>query len=63
MLTADDKTSRRSLREIKAFAESEPQAILVPSHDPGAWHELRYGARPDRGGASERAPASDSLHT
>ena len=44
MLTADDDTSRRSLHEIKAFAESDPNATLVPSHDPGAWHELRGGA-------------------
>jgi glyoxylase-like metal-dependent hydrolase (beta-lactamase superfamily II) len=40
MLTADDETSLRSLQEIKAFARSEPEAILVPSHDPFAWHEL-----------------------
>ena len=44
MLTADDEASRRSLREINAFAESEPQATLVPSHDPNAWQELRAGA-------------------
>jgi N-acyl homoserine lactone hydrolase len=41
MLTADDGASVRSMREIKAFAEREPAAILVPSHDPSAWHELR----------------------
>lgn len=42
MLTADDEASRRSIRQIKAFAESEPGAILVPTHDPTAWHELRH---------------------
>lgn len=42
MLTADDETSLRSLREIKAFARSEPEAILVPTHDPCAWRELRH---------------------
>ncbi len=42
MLTADDESSRRSMRQIKAFAESEPDAILVPTHDPTAWHELRH---------------------
>lgn len=41
MLTADDDWSLRSMREIKAFAEGHPDAILVPSHDPSAWHELR----------------------
>lgn len=42
MLTANDEASLRSMAEIKAFAESEPEAILVPTHDPSAWHELRY---------------------
>jgi len=41
MLTDDDANSLRSMREIKAFADSEPDAILVPSHDPEAWHRLR----------------------
>lgn len=42
MLTANDEASLRSMRQIKAFAESEPEAIVVPSHDPSAWHELRH---------------------
>ena len=42
MLTANDEASLRSMREIKAFAEREPEVILVPSHDPAAWHELRH---------------------
>ncbi len=42
MLTADDDASLRSMREIRAFAENEPEAIVVPTHDPSAWHELRH---------------------
>lgn len=40
LFTADDAASLRSLQELKAFASSEPEAILVPSHDPSAWHAL-----------------------
>jgi glyoxylase-like metal-dependent hydrolase (beta-lactamase superfamily II) len=40
LLTAGDRRSRESLRELAAFAESEPGATLVPSHDPDAWREL-----------------------
>lgn len=40
MLTADDQSALRSMREIRAFAEEEPEAILVPTHDPSAWHAL-----------------------
>jgi glyoxylase-like metal-dependent hydrolase (beta-lactamase superfamily II) len=40
LLTADDRASARSLRELKAFAETEPDALLVPTHDPDAWREL-----------------------
>ena len=40
LLTASDGRSRRSLRELAAFAEREPGAVLVPSHDPDAWGEL-----------------------
>lgn len=40
-LTVDDTVYLRSLRELKAFAEHEPDATLVPSHDPTAWHALR----------------------
>ena len=49
LITDDDEAARRSVREIKAFAESEPEAILVPTHDPEAWHALRaYPSRPAR---------------
>jgi hypothetical protein len=30
------------MQEIKAFAEREPEAILVPSHDPDAWRQLPH---------------------
>jgi N-acyl homoserine lactone hydrolase len=39
-ITYDDETSRRSMRELNAFAAAEPQATLVPTHDPTAWQEL-----------------------
>jgi len=48
MLTAGDEASLRSMREIKAFADSDPGAILVPTHDPSAWHELRHVSRQGR---------------
>jgi glyoxylase-like metal-dependent hydrolase (beta-lactamase superfamily II) len=41
LLTASDRAYRRSLHEIAAFAESDPHATLVPSHDPDAWRELQ----------------------
>lgn len=40
MVTANDAESRRSLRELNAFAHAHPEAILVPSHDPDAWRRL-----------------------
>jgi glyoxylase-like metal-dependent hydrolase (beta-lactamase superfamily II) len=40
LLTTSDEDYLRSLREIKAFSEQEPDAILVPTHDPTAWHQL-----------------------
>jgi glyoxylase-like metal-dependent hydrolase (beta-lactamase superfamily II) len=43
MRTADDQASRRSLRELKAFADQEPETILVPTHDPDAWRRLGHG--------------------
>ena len=41
MLTDDDEASRRSLAELRAFTEANPGAIVVPTHDPVAWHALR----------------------
>jgi N-acyl homoserine lactone hydrolase len=46
LITDDDEAAIRSLQEIKAFAEREPEAILVPTHDPEAWHALRDDTPP-----------------
>ena len=40
MLTADDGASLASLRQLNTFAQTHPEATLVPSHDPEAWHQL-----------------------
>jgi glyoxylase-like metal-dependent hydrolase (beta-lactamase superfamily II) len=40
LLTDDDAAARSSIKEIKAFALANPQTIIVPSHDPDAWHTL-----------------------
>jgi N-acyl homoserine lactone hydrolase len=53
MLTADDDASLRTLVELDAFVRRDPQAILVPSHDPSAWHELR-----DLSASAQRALAA-----
>jgi hypothetical protein len=41
MLTDDDEASKRSLRELKEFSDHDPDAILVPTHDPIAWQCLK----------------------
>jgi N-acyl homoserine lactone hydrolase len=40
LLSADDRASRESLERLKAFEGQEPQALMVPSHDPEAWRAL-----------------------
>jgi glyoxylase-like metal-dependent hydrolase (beta-lactamase superfamily II) len=40
MITNDDERSRTSLRELRDFAHANPDAILVPTHDPDAWRSL-----------------------
>jgi glyoxylase-like metal-dependent hydrolase (beta-lactamase superfamily II) len=40
MLTVDDELYRRSLQQLKAFVDGEPEAIVVPTHDPDAWRQL-----------------------
>jgi N-acyl homoserine lactone hydrolase len=40
MLSDDDEASLNSLRYLKAFMAENPDVIVVPTHDPGAWHEL-----------------------
>ncbi len=42
LLTAGgEQPYRRSLSELRAFSIENPQAVLVPSHDPSAWQQLR----------------------
>ncbi len=31
---------RRSLHELQHFARTYPQAVIIPSHDPGYWETL-----------------------
>lgn len=40
LITADGGRYRRSLEQLKAFADANPDAPLVPSHDPDAYHAL-----------------------
>src|SRR5436190_2117938 len=40
LLTADDEQYRDTLRQLKAFSESDASAFLIPSHDPDAWRQL-----------------------
>jgi glyoxylase-like metal-dependent hydrolase (beta-lactamase superfamily II) len=40
LITADAASQRRSLAELKAFADANPGAPLVPSHDPEAYLKL-----------------------
>jgi len=40
-LTHSDDLYRQTLRELKAFADANPEATLVPSHDPDAWRQVR----------------------
>lgn len=59
LLTAADGAYLRSLRELKEYWAAEPEATLVPSHDPTAWHELRdvtAGHRRPAAAPGARAP-------
>lgn len=49
MLTADDEASRRTLRQLHAFTQEHPQAIVVPTHDPNAWRALAGVGQPGTG--------------
>jgi glyoxylase-like metal-dependent hydrolase (beta-lactamase superfamily II) len=40
LLTVDDELYLRSLREIGEYARREPEATLVPFHDPTAWRSV-----------------------
>jgi glyoxylase-like metal-dependent hydrolase (beta-lactamase superfamily II) len=41
LLPRDDDTCPRSLREIKTCCEQNPDAIVIPTHDPTVWRQLR----------------------
>jgi N-acyl homoserine lactone hydrolase len=39
--TADDDLFHSSLRELRAFAEQNPGAPIIPTHDASVWDEVR----------------------
>jgi len=41
LLTGDDEKYAASLRELKAFADDDPGAVIVPTHDSAAWQQVR----------------------
>lgn len=49
LLVNDKGAYFRSLRELKAYAAQEPEAILVPTHDPDAWRALDRAHSEDQG--------------
>jgi glyoxylase-like metal-dependent hydrolase (beta-lactamase superfamily II) len=57
LFTADDTRSRKTLRELKAFADTHPDAILVPTHDPDAWRAVSRPEAPSRAARRARARA------
>jgi N-acyl homoserine lactone hydrolase len=38
--TANDSAYRRSMQEIKLYAQANPDAILIPTHDAGAYRRI-----------------------
>ena len=40
LLTDDDGAALASLDQLRAFMDAEPDAVVVPSHDPEAWLAL-----------------------
>ena len=40
LLTAGDRAYRDSLRALDAYAKANPDAVLIPTHDPDAWRSL-----------------------
>lgn len=39
--TIDDETYRRSLGQLRAYAEQHPDAVVIPTHDEDGWDGLR----------------------
>jgi N-acyl homoserine lactone hydrolase len=48
LLTVGDQLYLSSLRQLKAYAEREPDATLIPFHDPAAWRALGEATAPVR---------------
>jgi glyoxylase-like metal-dependent hydrolase (beta-lactamase superfamily II) len=44
LITSDDEQSRHTLAALKAYGEEHPDTLVVPTHDPEAWHSLYDGA-------------------
>lgn len=40
LMTDDEERYRRSLAELKAYADAEPAATIVPTHDPEAYRRV-----------------------
>ena len=45
LITDDDHASRTSMRQIREHVASAPRTLVVPSHDPTAWHQLSAADR------------------
>lgn len=45
MITWNDAASAASLRQLKAYADQNPETILIPSHDPEAGRALAEGSQ------------------
>lgn len=56
LLTADERLYAETLQSLKAFADAEPDAIVVPSHDPDAWRELPQRDASAVSGSASRRP-------
>ena len=55
LLTVDDGRYARSLAELKAFMDDDPDSVVVPSHDPDAWRRLGQRTSPSTSALSSRS--------
>lgn len=55
LLTVDDERYARSLAELKAFMDDDPDAVVVPSHDPDAWRRLDHATSPSISALNSRS--------
>jgi N-acyl homoserine lactone hydrolase len=44
MRTVDDRLYLQSIQQIRRYAESHPDALLIPTHDQNAWRQLSGAA-------------------